>query len=132
MHLPYDALKAPDPEDWLDLDDQERIDQVIEYHRRHHQPMGQSVKLHGVAHAVVENQVALGDPPAVREALARLMGEGLDRHDAVHAVGSVVMGLMYDMLHVRGKDAGDINAKYADEFATLTAESWRAAGVRNA
>ena len=96
MHLPYDALKAPDPEDWLDLDDQERIDQVIEYHRRHHQPMGQSVKLHGVAHAVVENQVALGDPPAVREALARLMGEGLDRHDAVHAVGSVVMGLMYD------------------------------------
>jgi hypothetical protein len=62
----------------------------------------------------------------VREALARLMGEGLDRHDAVHAVGSVVMGLMYDKLRVRGKDAGDINAKYADELATLTAESWRA------
>jgi hypothetical protein len=54
------------------------------------------------------------------------MGEGLDRHDAVHAVGSVVVGLMYDMLRVRGKDAGDINAKYADELATLTAESWRA------
>ena len=32
--MPYDALKAPDPEDWLDLDDQERIDQVIEYHLR--------------------------------------------------------------------------------------------------
>ena len=55
------------------------------------------------------------------------MGEALDRHDAVHAVGSVVMGLMYDMRRVRGKDAGDINAKYADELATLTPK----AGVRN-
>jgi hypothetical protein len=31
----YDALKAPDPQDWLDLDEQERIDQVIDYHRRY-------------------------------------------------------------------------------------------------
>ena len=78
----YDALKAPDPQDWLDLDEQERIDQVTEYQRRHHLPMGESVKLHGVAHVVVENQVALDDPLATREALTRLMGEGLDRHDA--------------------------------------------------
>ena len=62
--MPYDALKAPDPQDWLDLDEQERLDQVIEYHRRHHLPMGESVKLHGVAHVVVENQIALSDPPA--------------------------------------------------------------------
>jgi hypothetical protein len=123
--MPYDASKAPDPEAWLDLDEQERIDEVMEYHPRNRLPMGQSVKLHGVAHVVAENQIAFSDPPAVREALARLMGEGLDRHDAVHAVGSVVMGLMYDMLRVRGKDAGDINVKYADELATLTAESWR-------
>jgi hypothetical protein len=47
----YDALNAPDPEAWLDLDERERIDQVIEYHRRSHLPMGQS---------------ALGDPLAVR------------------------------------------------------------------
>jgi Domain of unknown function (DUF1841) len=121
----YDALKAPDAQDWLDLDEQERIDQVIEYHRRNHLPMGQSAKLHGVAHVVVENQIALGDPPAVREALARLMGEGLDRHDAVHAVGSVVMGIVFDAVHKKGKGGGDINAKYADELATLTVESWR-------
>jgi hypothetical protein len=68
--MPYDALKAPDPQDWLDLGEQERIDQVIEYHRRHHLPMGESVKLHGVAHVVVENQIAFGDSPAVPETLA--------------------------------------------------------------
>jgi hypothetical protein len=122
----YDALKAPDPEDWLDLDEQERIDQVIEYHRRHRMPMGGSAKLHGIAHVIVENQIAMGDPPAAREALARLMGEGLDRHDAVHAVGSVVMGLMYDVLREEGKDTGDINAKISRELAALTATSWRA------
>jgi Domain of unknown function (DUF1841) len=121
----YDALKAPDPEAWLALDEQERRDQVTEYHRRHHLPMGESAKLHGAAHVIVENQVATGDPPAVREALARLMGEGLDRHDALHAVGSVVMGIVFDVVREKGKGVGDINAKYADELAGLTAESWR-------
>jgi hypothetical protein len=29
----------------------------------HHLPMGENVKLHVVAHVVVENQIALGDPP---------------------------------------------------------------------
>ena len=61
----YDALKAPDPEDWLDLDEQERIDQVIEYHRRNHLPLGGNAKLHGAAHVVVENQIAMGDATAV-------------------------------------------------------------------
>jgi hypothetical protein len=126
MRMPYDALKAPDPQDWLDVDEQERIDQVIKYHRRYHLPMGGSAKLHGVAHVIVENQIALGHPPATREALTRLMGEGLDRHDAVHAVGSVVMSLMYDVLRERDKNAGDINAKISRELAALTVESWRA------
>jgi hypothetical protein len=50
-------------------------------------PMGESANLRGVAHVIVENQIALGDPPAVREALARLMVEGLDRHDVVREKG---------------------------------------------
>jgi hypothetical protein len=62
--------------------------------------MGGSAKLHGVAHVIVEKQVAMGDPPAAREALARLMGEGLDRHDALHAVGSVVMGIVFEAVTV--------------------------------
>jgi hypothetical protein len=122
----YDASKAPDPENWLELDEQERIDLVIEYHRRNHLPMGGSAKLHGAAHVIVENQIALGDPPAVREAHARLMSEGLDRHDAVHAVGSVVMGIVFDA--VAKGDGGDINARCGRELGALTAASWRAQG----
>jgi hypothetical protein len=123
----YDALKAPDPQAWLDRDEQERIDQIIDYHRRYHLPVGESTKLHGLAHVIVENQIALGDPPvpAIREALVRLMGEGLDRHDGLHAVGSVVMGIVSDVVREKGKDAGDINAKIGRELAELTAPSWR-------
>jgi hypothetical protein len=34
----YDANKAPDPEEWLELDESERIDAVIAYHRHYHCP----------------------------------------------------------------------------------------------
>jgi hypothetical protein len=57
----YDADKAPDPEAWLQLDEQERIDLAIKYHRRYHLPMGESPQMHGIAHVIVENQVAAGD-----------------------------------------------------------------------
>jgi hypothetical protein len=37
------------------------------------------------------------------------------------------MGIVFDAVHhKKGEDVGDINVKYADELATLTAESWRA------
>src|SRR5437016_9813537 len=47
---------------------------------------------------VVENQVALGDEIPVRRTLERLRAEGLDRHDAVHAAGSVLAKRIYDLL----------------------------------
>jgi len=48
--------------------------------------------MHGVAHVIVENQIAAGDSTVEPVTLARLMREGLDRHDAIHAIGSVLMG----------------------------------------
>lgn len=121
----YDANKAPDPEAWLELDEQERIDLAIKYHRRYHLPMGESPQMHGIAHVIVENQVAAGDATVVPATLARLMREGLDRHDAIHAIGSVLMAIVFDV--VTGKDAPDvdINAKYGRELTELTAASWR-------
>jgi hypothetical protein len=122
----YDANTAPDPEAWLQLDEQERIDLAIKYHRRYHLPMGGSPKLHGTVHAIVENQVALGDATVVPATLARLMREGLGRHDAIHAIGSVLIGIFFDVA-TKKVDAGvDINARYGRELAALTAASWRA------
>jgi hypothetical protein len=120
----YDADRQPDAQAWLDLDESERIDMVIDYHRRSRVKL-ENAKVHAVAHMIVENQIALNDPPSVSTTLARLMGEGLDRHDAVHALGSVILGLMFDVLR-KPSAKGDINAQYARELATLTAAKWRA------
>ena len=121
----YDASRQPDLKAWLKLDETERIDLVVAYHRRNHLPLGGSAELHGAVHMVVENQIALGDATAVPETLARLMDEGLNRHDAIHAVGSVLMGIIFDVVTKSGDGGGDLNAKYGHELDALTAAGWR-------
>ena len=120
----YDADRQLDVQAWLDLDESERIDIVIDYHRRTRVKL-ENAKVHAVAHTIVENQIALGDPPAASATLARLMDEGLDRHDAIHALGSIIMGVMFNALRKpNAKD--DISARYTRELAKLTAASWHA------
>jgi hypothetical protein len=120
----YNADHAPDPKNWLELDEQERIDQVIDYHKRAKKPVGQNNRVHAAAHVIVETQVAMGDATVVPATLDRLMREGLDRHDAIHAIASVLMGIFFDVAKNPGKQV-DINAAYGRELAELTAASWR-------
>jgi len=121
----YDPHVAPDPEDWLALDEGERILLVEEHHRDARAPVPRSGrKLHASMHVVVENQLALADEPVVR-ALDRLVREGLSRHDAVHAIGSVVAEGIYDLL--KEQDIPDTaRARYYAAIERLTAASWRA------
>jgi len=122
----YDAQKAPDPEEWLELDESQRLDAVMAYHRRNRLSVGQSARMHAATHVIVENQVAMGDMTVVPATLERLMQEGLDRHDAVHAIGSVFIQIFYD--EATGNKHPDINAEYGRQVAMLTAESWRSQG----
>jgi hypothetical protein len=122
----YDPLVGPDPDDWLSLDEQERIDAVMDFHRRARIRLP-NAKVHAVAHAVVENQIAEGDALPVRRTLERLMGEGLDRHDAVHAIGMVLLGHLNDLMKA-GEVEGDPNLKYFAELERLTADEWRRSG----
>jgi hypothetical protein len=59
------------------------------------------------------------------------MREGLDRHEAIHAIGSVLAGIIFDVVSKKVDAGVDINARYGRELAELTAASWRAqaAGV---
>ncbi len=72
----------------------------------------------------MENQIALGDEYAWAAVLRRLMSEGLDRHEAVHAVGSVLAGHIWDLMRERNP-AAEANAAYFEKLKRLTAESWR-------
>jgi hypothetical protein len=52
------------------------------------------------------------------------MREGLDRHDALHAIGSVLVGIVFDAIKNPDGKQVDINAQYGRELAELTAASW--------
>jgi hypothetical protein len=121
----YDADKTPDPETWLELDEQERINLVRAYHKRSRKPVGENAKMHAVAHVIVENQVAMGDATVVPATLGRLMREGLGRHDAIHAIASVLMAIVFDVMTQKDDADADINTKYGRELAALTAKGWR-------
>lgn len=130
----YDPFTAPDPEQWLALGEQERIDLVLEYHR-HARIRLPRAKLHAVVHVIIENQIADPELP-VRRAAQRLMSEGLDRHEAVHAIGSVLAGYLNDLM--RGIESGDDSIEtttdrnpikhYYIELEALTAEEWLRSG----
>ena len=120
----YDASKAPDPQEWLELDESKRLDLVISYHKRAKLPVGENNRLHAAAHVIVENQIAMGDATVVPVTLDRLMREGLDRHDAIHAIGGVLVGIIFDVAKDPSKQI-DINAAFGRELGELTAASWR-------
>jgi hypothetical protein len=118
-----DPFKAPDPEEWLALDEQERIALARDYHRRARIRVPNAT-VHATAHAIVETQIALGDETPVRRTAQRLMEEGLDRHQAVHAIGMVLFEFMFDLANAPASD-GDPNLPYFAALERLTAEGWR-------
>ena len=122
----YDPLAGPAAEEWLSLDEGERIRLVDEYHRRARVRLPNR-KAHAIFHAVIENQVAAGDEIPVRRTLARLMGEGLDRHEAIHAIGMALSEHIWDLWH-RTEPKVDPNAPYFAALDRLTAEEWRRSG----
>lgn len=118
----YDPARPVNAEEWSQLDEGEQIELVAEYHLRSRIRLP-NLRLHAGLHVTVENQVLLGKETPVATTLQRLMGEGLDRHDAIHAIASVLSGVMYDEL--TRKNAGDLKAAYYSEVNRLTAEGWR-------
>lgn len=96
---------------------------VTRYHRRQRIRLPNET-IHAVIHVIVENQVALGDEFPAKAVLLRLMKEELDRHEAIHAIGSVLSEEFF--VAMSGQEAvGDINAKYIEKLKSLTAHSWR-------
>jgi hypothetical protein len=120
----YDPDMPLPPVDWLQTDEGERIELVTSYHRRRKVQLP-NPQLHAVIHVIIENQLALGEEVVVRT-LARLQTEGLSRHDAIHAIGSVLAGDLYELMHENSDATDDAFHRYRDGLERLTATNWRA------
>jgi len=116
----YDPLQAPDPQEWNALDESERIELALRYHKQARVRLP-NARLHATIHAIVENQVALGDQTPVAATVERLMKEGLDRHDAIHAIGSAFANFLSA---VGRSQPADPTALYYEEVGKLTAQGW--------
>ena len=123
--LAYDPETQPNAEAWLTLDEQERISLVESYHRRAKIKLP-SVKAHAAFHAIIESQIAL-ELEAVVRAVPRLMRQGLSRHDAIHAISSVLAGHLYEQANSKTADSAEVvQARYDAEVERLSASEWRA------
>lgn len=119
----YDPDISPSPADWLRTDEGERIEQVTSYHRRKKLKLP-NAQLHAVIHVVVENQIALGEE-VVLKTLTRLQGEGLGRHDSLHAIGSVLAEDLYALMQ-DDRSSDETYQRYLERLQRLTAKNWRA------
>lgn len=118
----YNPLIVPHPEKWLALPEDERIALIKTYHEQEGIEMP-NFFIHAMMHTVIENQAALGDEMPVAAKLLSLQKEGLDRHDAIHAVASVLANYLFDAANDNSA-SNDVNADYEEGVRQLTKQSW--------
>ena len=118
----YDPDHTPNPEQWLALDEQLRI-QLVEEHHRAARIKLPNLKAHAAFHAIVENQIAENTESVVR-AMARLTTEGLSRHEALHAIASVLAEHIQDLFNAKADQSLSASI-YNAAVERLTAKGWR-------
>jgi hypothetical protein len=123
MKFRYNPDKAINAKEWLAIHESERLHLIERYHRKKRIRLPNK-RLHASIHGIVENQVAMGAELPVQATLFRLMREGLSRHDAIHAMGSILASQLYEVIQGNPRSA-DINSSYYRELEQLTAESWQ-------
>lgn len=121
----YDPEIQPNAEAWLELDEQERIALAETFHRRARIKLP-NVNAHATFHAIVENQIALGLECVVL-AVPRLVKQGLSRHDAIHAIASVLAEHLYEQANSKTEDMPEVvQARYDAAVERLNAKEWLA------
>ena len=111
----YNPYKNPKKREWLKLSEERQIRLVEEAHIEEGDEL-ESLTAHAGVHVAVENQLAQ-NIAEVREAYERLRSEGLDRHDCIHAIGSVMVEHIFE-------DGGSSEEGYYLKLRGLSASGW--------
>lgn len=119
----YDPNKAPDPPEWQALSDVERIRLTRNFHQAA-RIKSKSLKLHAAIHVAVEDQIAMGYGPTCRT-MARLQAEGLNRHEANHAIGSVLSQFSAELSNPKSESQSNFNLRMNAAIESLTAAKWK-------
>ena len=122
----YDPLQDPDPDEWLAIDEDEQVLLVADYHEEEGLDLP-NMQLHASIHAAIESQLAMGDPPQVLSTLTRLLDGGLDRREAIHAIGSCLSEQMFNVVKDPSKNVNPTEA-YVKSLDNLTAAKWFLSG----
>ena len=125
MHeVVYDAAISPASKRWLHADEGERIEAILAFHRgrKGTHPETPNPRVHAIMHLLVENQVAANDPPETKAAFERVIRAGCSRHEAIHAVGSVLAQEMYAVLK---EERPFDRERTARALKVLSPEEWR-------
>ncbi|MEO7974815.1 MAG: DUF1841 family protein [Thermoanaerobaculia bacterium] len=119
----YDPDTAPDPDAWLALAERERLELVESAHEEEFEDLPNPT-LHFAMHVAIETQVAMGEQLPVAAQLDRLISEGLTRHDAVHAVASVLAEHLFKIMKNKLQSSRDPNEAYYSALLRLSARKW--------
>lgn len=114
-----------DADDWLELDEGERLLRVEEAHARDGSHVGENARVHAAMHVIVENRLATKDEPVVA-AYDRLRAAGVSRHETIHALASVVAAQLFDTLAEKRALTPEDDAPFAD----LDPADWRSSAPR--
>ncbi len=118
----YNPNKPVDSENWLALDEAIRIELVHDFHSGLDLEMTEdALRIHSSIHVIVENQLAMG-VDLIPETIAKLIRQGLNRHETIHAIGAIISEDIFDVM--KGNIEGFSPKKYRRKLEKLTAKRW--------
>jgi hypothetical protein len=119
----YNPLIEPKSEEWLQLSEDDRLDAVIDFHENNEGDLAvEALSMHASIHVIVESQLAMG-VELVPETMAKLERQGLDRHEAIHAIGAIIGEYIFNS--IQGENADFSPTQYRRKLEKITAKRWR-------
>ncbi|WP_405633257.1 hypothetical protein [Pseudoalteromonas sp. Ld20] len=118
----YNPEQPVNSKHWLALDEAIRIELVRDFHSELGLEMAdEALSLHSTIHVLVENQLAMG-VEFIPETIAKLTRQGLNRHEAIHAIGALISEDIFDVLNGNAEEFSQ--KKYRRKLEKITAKRW--------
>ena len=118
----YNPSIPPKADDWLELDEQYRLDLINNFVKNYEQEIEkEAMRIHSAIHMIVENQLAL-NVDLTAETYNRLKRQGLDRHQIIHAIGAVISEDIFELMN--GNKENPFEGQKL-RLKKLTAKRWK-------